>query len=286
MHHSSRQSAETLRAPRRRGLRSEVVLLALVAAMHGGAAQAGTATESPAPSPAQAQARPPATRSPFTLRVTAPEGVINLAVTAEDARLSALAADLSTRLGAPVTVGPSLAEQMVTVTVLESPLDQALASLAPRVIIDYAVRQDAPPAPQRVFLLGADDAEPSRNTSARGTSQGLLITGHTEDSTTTSPDDPLKVMGDKRALSISSKKQPLGIVAVAIGEVLGVPVEQQFDATELIDAEISEALPEEAIVRLSRNIAAYVRVDMSRSERTLLKILVAPPRVSGPPRAR
>lgn len=261
MHDSSRRSVSGPRAPHRRGLRSTGLLVALLA-MHGGAAQAQT----PAPAP-----------PPYTLRVTAQDGSINVALTADGVRLSALAADLSKRLGAPVTLGPSLAEETLSVSVLESPLEQALTSFAPRAIVDYVIRQDAHPIPQHIYLLGVTDPDPSRSSVIRGPSEGLLITGHTEDSTTPSADDPLKVMGDGRALTISSKQQPLGVVAVAIGEVLGVPVERKFEATQLIDADIRDSPAEEAIARLSPNIAAYVRVDVNRSERTLLKILVAPP---------
>jgi hypothetical protein len=112
---------------------------------------------------------------------------------------------------------------------------------------------------------------------ARGTSQGLLIEGNTEDVPKAPADDPLVVTGDKNLLSITSKKQPLSVVAMAISDVAGVPVDLRYDANELVELDVRNVRPEDVIPRLSPNVRLYVRVDASRQERTLIRMVIAPP---------
>lgn len=213
---------------------------------------------------------------PYSLSVTSREGFIDVAVKADGARLADVATDLSKRLGARIIVGPSMRKETISVNLPETPLEQALASLAPHVLVDYEIRQDARPVPKDIYLLGVSDAQPPLNTDARGMSQGLLITGHTEETAATADDDPLKVTGDKNLLTITSKKQPLSVVVMAIADVLGVPVDLNGDANEPVDIDVRDARPEDLIPRLSPNLRVHVRVDLNKAERTLLRLVVAP----------
>lgn len=225
---------------------------------------------------AQAAAAVQAPR-PYTVSVTDKEGVIDLAVTATDAKLADVAAELSKRLHARVVLGTSLQQEIVNVTVPESALEAALTTLAPRALIDYEIRQNARPVPRIIYLLGLTDADPPRETTTRGISSGLLIEGNTEDTPTAPADDPLQVTGDTHFLSIKSKKQPLNVVARAIADVTGVPVDLRYEARELVELDLQNAPPEEVIPRISPNVSLFVRVDTARLERLLLRIVVAPP---------
>lgn len=219
-------------------------------------------------------ARGPAQKK-YTLRVTK-EGVTQISLNADGAKLSEIAADLSTRLGTRVVVGPTMEEQTISVQFSELPLEPALSALAPRVYIDYEIRRDREPAAQGIYLFSYGDPEPVLNAVLRGESQGLLITGNTEDTGKPSADDPLQVRGNKNRLTIISKQQPLAVVAMAIGEVLGVPAEIKYDGPETVDTDIQDTPPEDAIRGVSPNLRLYVRVDVNRSERTLLRIVVVP----------
>jgi hypothetical protein len=223
-----------------------------------------------------AQAAAPAPR-PYAVTVNDKDGPIEVAVNAKEAKLADVATELSKRLRARVVLGPSLAQETITVTVEASALEPALALLAPRALVDYEIRQNARPAPQIIYLLGLDDAEPPLETVARGMSQGLLIEGNTEDVPKAPAEDPLQVTGDRNLLSIVSKKQPLNVVAMAISDVTGVPVDLRYDAGELVDLDVRDARPEDVIPRISPNVRLYMRVDAQRLERTLIRIVVAPP---------
>lgn len=214
---------------------------------------------------------------PYAVTVNDKDGALDVAVNAKDANLADVAAELSKRLRARVVLGESLKQETITVTVPASALEPALASLAPRALIDYEIRQNVRPAPQIIYLLGLNDADPPLETVARGMSQGLLIEGNTEDVPKAPAEDPLQVTGDRNLLSVISKKQPLNVVAMAISDVIGVPVDLRYDAGELVDLDVRNARPEDIIPRISPNVRLYMRVDAQRLEHTLIRIVVAPP---------
>jgi hypothetical protein len=249
-------------------------VFALLAAWQG----ASTAAAAAAPLSATTQS---ATANPaqpaYTLLVTAREGVSAVSMTAQGARLADVAADLSRRLNTRVIVGPSMANELIWVKFSESPLEPALSSLAPRVYIDYEIRQDAQPAPMAIYLLGSFDPEPAIDAVVRGASQGFLITGNTEDTTTATPDDPLQVSGDRNRLTIKSKQQPLATVVAAVADVLGVPFDIKSDGAEIVDTDIRATPAEDALRLLSPSLRLYVRVDVNLFERRLLRLVIAPP---------
>jgi len=213
---------------------------------------------------------------PYTLSVTSDNQLISVSLKAEGARLTDITADLEKRLGARVFLSPALQKETISVSFSESMLEPALMSLAPRVFIDYEIRQDANAVPLGIYLLDVTDPAPASDAVLRGMSQGVVIEGNTEDVAKDPKDDPLLVTGDRRVLSIISKKQPLALVARAIGEVLGIPVEVKYAADEIVDASIS-ALTEYAILRVSPNIRLYVRANVNQGERTPMKLAVEPP---------
>lgn len=284
IHDYTSTQAGTSSASSRRSLSSAGLLVALVA-LHGMPAQVSAgplAARAPLPGAApmsMAMPAPEQAQKPYTLTLTNKDGFIDAALQAQDARLSEIAAELSKRLGgARVHLGPSLREETLTVTVPESALEPMLTSLAPRALVDYELRQGARPVPKDIYLLGPEDPQPKLNTVDRGMSQGLLITGNTEDSTTATEEDALTVIGDKQALTITSKKQPLSTVAMAIADVLGIPVQYDGDGAELVEMDVRGVPAEDLIARVSPNLRLFVRVDLNGLERKLLRLVVASPR--------
>lgn len=236
----------------------KVLMLTLVAAVQGAAAQ-----------PAQ-----PA----YTLTVTK-EGTRYVSLTAEGAKLSDVAADLARRLSAQVIVGPSLKDEKISAQFAGTPIEPAMLAIAPRVYIDYEVRQDAEPVPLGIYLLGDADPYPSVGAVVRGTSQGVILSGNTEDTGQPPPADaPLRVVYEKRRLTVFAKQQLLIVVVMTIAETLGVPAEIKYETTEIVNVNFKD-MPnlEDAIAGLSPKVRVYVRSDANRLEKTLLRLVVVRP---------
>lgn len=245
--------------------------MALGLALFGAVATAGAQTASTTAQGTSASSL----KQAHTLDVTSRLGFIDVSLKAEDARLSEVAADLAKRLAASVTVGPSIRQQAITVNIPQSALEPALAALAPRVFVDYEIRQEGGVVPRTIYLLGADDPAPSMSTQPRGQSQGLMITGHTEETSSSAEEDPLQVSGDRRGLMIVSRKQPLSLVAMAVADVLGVQVEMNYEAADPVDIEVKYFAPiEDVIPRLSPNIRLHLRSDVTNQQRIPLKLVL------------
>ena len=200
---------------------------------------------------------------------------------ADKASMTEIAADLSKLLDAPVSLGPTMRKQVLTVEFADIPLEPAMRLLAPRVFMDYEIRADAQPKLLGIFLMGQDDPDPAKDAVVQGSSQALLFEGNTEDTVEQSVDqsdeDPLRVDLDDDDLTVKSKKQPLVAVVITIADVLGVPAEIKYESNEIVDTVIKKTPFEDAIPRLSPNIRLYVRVDLTRSERTALRLVLVPP---------
>jgi hypothetical protein len=214
---------------------------------------------------------------PYTLTVRSDAVPMTMTLKADNARLSDVAADLGTRLRAKVVLGPGVKNDRITVDVPETVIEQALRMLAPRVFIDYEIHHEATPVVLGIFLLGADDPRPASDAVVGGMAQGVLIEGNTEDQPKPPQEDPLRITAGKGILSVTSRKQPLSLVLRAISDVLGVPLELKYDATEIIDTTLSNGLVEETVTALSPNLRVFVRVDVNLAERTPLKIVLERP---------
>jgi type II secretory pathway component GspD/PulD (secretin) len=222
----------------------------------------------------------PAPKKKFRLRIT--KGYITgVSLKADKAKMSEIAADLSKRLGLRVILGPTMSKEAITVEFYDLPLEPALRLLAPRVYLDYEIRANAQPTLLGIFLMGQGDPDPAKNAVVQGSSEAMLIEGNTEDTVEQSEvkpaDDPLQVDLNDNHLTIKSKKQPLAVVVMTIAEVLGVPAEIKYDSNEIVDTEIKDTPFEDAIARISPNIRLYVRADLTRSQRTPLRLALVPP---------
>ena len=241
--------------------RFKVLMLMLAASVQSAAAQ-------PAQPPQPPQGR-------YSLTVTK-DITPYVTLTAEGAKLSDIAADLGRRLGAQVIVAPSLKDEKITAKFAGTPIEPAMLSIVPRALVDYEVRQDEQPRVLGIYLLGDADPEPSASAVVHGTSQGVMISGNTEDTgKPPAPDAPLRIIYNKKRLTLYAKQQPLMVVVMAVAEELGVPAEIKDENVELINANVKDTPAiEETIAGLSPNVRVYVRADANRLERTLLRIVL------------
>lgn len=223
-----------------------------------------------------AAAQPPV-RPAYTLTVTK-DVTPFVTLTAQDAKLSDIAADLAKQLNAKVIVGPSLKEERISARFEGTPLEPAMLAIARRVYVDYEVRKDAQPLPLGIYLLGQDDPDPAVSAVVQGTSQGLLITGNTEDTGKPPADAPLRIIYDKGRLTVFARQQPMIAVVMAIADEMGVPAEIKYPSREVIDANVKEsAMIEDTLAGLSESVRVYVRADAIRLEKRLLRVVVVGP---------
>jgi hypothetical protein len=256
-----------------------MTLLAVPAAAGSANVQA-QAPRPAAPAPPAAAAR---AAKPYVMTVKNEDGFINVALKARQAKVTDIAKELGPKLKARIDVGPGVAQDTVTVDLPSSPLETVLQMIAPRVLIDYEVRQDARPLPLVIHLLGPTDVEPTANIVQRGASQGLVISGHTEETPTDDGSDPVTVSGDVHQLSIKARNQPLSLVAMVLGDTLGITVDMTYAANELVLVNVTSLPAEDAVLSVSPNLGLHVRVDVSRAERTPIKLVLRQP---GPQAAR
>ncbi len=208
----------------------------------------------------------------------------SVSIKAKEISLSRIAADLSTRLKAPVKLSPLLAEQKVSVNSSDLTLEMALQMLAPQVFIDYRVIDNVQ-TPIGIYLYGYNEPQPSFTEVVKGASEAILFEGDTEEGVEPTSaeakkrieESPLRISFDGNRLTVRARKQPLVLIVLRIGSELGVPVELRDEPAELVTTEIVGIPTEEAIQRLSSSIAMYVRADLQRLERRLLRLIIMPP---------
>jgi hypothetical protein len=222
----------------------------------------------------------------FTLLVKS-KPILHLSLKAEKARLSDVAAALSEKLKTPVMVGQRLQQELISIEFTELTLEPALQLMAPAVYVDYEIDcgQGTPPKALGIFFYDATQGEPPLNAVVKGATQSLLIEGDTEEGVEPTTEEarkkleeqPLRVQFENNNLSVKAKKQPLPLVLLKIGEELGIPVDIQYQPTEIVDTEISKLPVEDVVRRLSPNIRLFVRADLTRAERRALRLVLAEP---------
>jgi hypothetical protein len=219
----------------------------------------------------------PAAQPAFTLTVTR-EGGTFVNLKARNAKLADVAAELGRQLKAKVIVGAALKDETITAEFAGTPVEPAALIMAPRVYVDYEVRRDTQPVALGIYLLGLDDPDPPSTAVVQGTSQGIMMAGHTEDTGEPPKDAPLRITYKGGRLSVFAKEQPLIAVVLSIAEILGVPAEVKHETREMISTEIKETpMIEETLAGLSDDVRVYVRSSANRLERTLLRIVIVPP---------
>ena len=255
-----------------RGLRLMLVVLSILM----------SASMLPVDTLGQTRTRPnDATKTPrktYKLRVTS-DYLTLISLKADKSKFTDIATELSKRLGTKVIVGSELNKKRLSVEFYDLPLETALGLMAPHVYIDYEVRANAQPTPLAIFLLDQEEPAPAKNAVVQGDSEAIMVEGNTEDvaEAADAPEEPLQVDLEDNNLTIKSKKQLLVAVILTVAQILEVPAEIKYDSTEIVDTVIKDTPFEDAITRLSPNIRLYVRSDLTRSQRTPLRLKLVPP---------
>lgn len=213
--------------------------------------------------------------------------IINLSLKAEKVKLVDVAEEMAQKLKTPVFVGPTLKDEIISIEFNDLTLEPAMQLMAPAVYIDYVIDSGSAmaPKPLGIFFYGANQGEPPVTAVVPGITQSLLIEGDTEEGIEPTTDEqrkkleeqPLRIQFQNNILSVKAKKQPLTLVLLKIGEELGVPVDIQYEAQDLVDTEITKLSVEDAVRKLSPNIRLFLRASLSVAERRALRLVLADP---------
>jgi len=200
--------------------------------------------------------------------------------------MSEVAQALSKQLKAPISLGPERQHELLTIEFSELTLEPALQLLSPTVYVDYQIDTglNVPPKPLGIYFFDANQGEPPL-TAILGSTQTMLVEGDTEDGVESESEEekkkleeqPLRITFESNLLSVKAKKQPLPLVLLKIGEELGIPVDIQQQGTAVVDAEISKLPVEDVVRQLSPNIRLFLRADLTRAERRVLRMVLAEP---------
>jgi len=244
------------------------------------------------PAPPEAGPKPPAkvakpaAKPSFALTVkTRP--ILNISLKADKAKMSEVARELSQKLKTPVFLGQERQNESISIDFSELTLEPALQLLSPTVYVDYEIDtgSSAPPKALGIYFYDANQGEPPLTAVVNGSSQSLLIEGNTEDGVEPATDEdkkkveeqPLRVSYLNNTLTVKARKQPLSLVLLKIGEELGIPVDIQNQEMVVVDADISKVPVEDAIRQLSPHIRLFLRADLTRAEKRVLRLVLAEP---------
>jgi hypothetical protein len=241
-----------------------------------------------APASAAQQAGRPAGQSAaaketpaFTLRASksAPQ---TFTLKAKNARVSAIAQELSKRIGAPVQLSPLMAKQTITIELAGVNLEGVLRMLAPHPFVDYvASGQDPQPKVLAVYLQALNEKQPALNETIKNSVDTLLIEGDTEEGTEEyerrrrERAEPLRVNFQNNRLSVHAEKQPLSVVLYKVASEMGIPFELGNDPNEVIDADFVDYPVDQAMRTLSPSVRLFYRADLLNFENTPIRITLS-----------
>jgi hypothetical protein len=247
-------------------------------------AQKPTYPEAEAKTDAKKESKP-AAKLPFELTVkTRP--ILNISLKAEKAKMTEVAQELSKRLKVPIFLGTERQNEFLTLEFSQLTLEPALQLMSPTVYVDYEINAGSGEQPKAlgIYLFDANQGEPPLSAVVNGSTQSMLIEGNTEDGgvepeneSEEKEEPPLRVFFKDNLLTVKAKKQPLSLVMLKIGEQLGIPVDIQELNNSVVDADISKLPVEDVVRQLSPNIRLFLRADLTRSERRVLRLVLAEP---------
>lgn len=216
----------------------------------------------------------------FSLRVESGD-VIGISLKAKETALPEIAGALTRHLKIPVNLSSLMHKHKVSADFSDLSFEPALQLLAPQVFIDYRIEKGVQ-SPVAVYLYGHNEAQPPLNAEVRSASEAMLIEGDTEDGVEPADknktvESPLRISLENNRLTIKAKKQPLTFVVLRLGSDLSVPVELRDEPMELVNTNIVNVPWEEAIQRVSPQLTFFVRADLQRLERRLMRLVLMPP---------
>ena len=250
-----------------------------------GSASKGAEQKSPAQQPAAAQPKGKEAEPSWRLNVSTKETPAQVSLTAKDAPLAEIAADLARKLKVPVILSRVMLRQKVSHDFKGIPLEGAVRMLAPQVYVDYEVSGDAStlPKPIGIYLHALNEEAPEATAVVKGDNESVLIEGHTEEGTEEyekekeKEESPLRVKVEKNMLSVRARKQPLLAVLAEIAGKVDIPFEMKYESSDLVDVDFSNYAIDQAVRALSPNIRLYMRTDLSNYEIKPLRLVLMPP---------
>jgi hypothetical protein len=259
--------------------------LALLVCLASSSTALSQKSADPGVKPAPQKSKPVAKPS-FALSVkTRP--ILNISLKADKAKMSEVAQELSQKLKTPVFLGQERENESISIEFNELTLEPALQLLSPAVYVDYEIDtgSSAPPKALGIYFYDANQGEPPLTAVVNGSTQSLLIEGNTEDGVEPATDEekkqveeqPLRVSYLNNTLTVKARKQSLALVLLKIGEELGIPVDIQNQDMTIIDADISKLPVEDAVRQLSPHIRLFLRADLTRAEKRVLRLVLAEP---------
>jgi hypothetical protein len=228
----------------------------------------------------------PIAKGGFLLRVGNEELIPTIKLVAKEARVTAIAAKLSSELKVQVKLGPAISKQKFTVDLNGLTLEAVLRYLAPQSYVDYVAGgyDMGHPKALAIYLYGLNDTPPSANETANNRNQSLFTQGDTGDTEEGTEEyerrekkEPLEVAFSDNRLSVRAEKQPLSTVLTRIAKELGIPCDVGSDTTELVSVNFKGYPIDQAMRFLSPSIQFYYRADLTNFENQLTRVVLKPP---------
>jgi hypothetical protein len=248
--------------------------------------QAVPQTQTPAAKKPVAEAAKPGQKDAtpaWRLRISKDEPRV-VSLTAKNAPLAEIAADLSKRLKVPVLLSPLMQRQRVNLDFESVPLEGAIRLLAPQPYVDYEVSgESGVQRPVGIYLYAFNEEPPARNAIVKGSDEAILIEGNTEEGTEEyekqkeKEETPLRVKFDHNQVSVRARKQPLTVVLFEIANKVDIPFEMKYESSELVDIDFNNYTMEQAVRSLPANVRLYVRTNLTNYETTPLRLMLLPP---------
>lgn len=203
---------------------------------------------------------------------------MSISLNAENAKLSAIAAELSSKLKIPVKLSGVMEKQRSSAKYSDLLLEPAMQLLAPVVFIDYQIDSapGAKPRPLGIFLLAYNEPPPAADAVVKSKSQAFVIMGNTEANGDDEADDsdPIQTSYKNGNLTAKAKDQPIVDVMFQIAYDAGVPFEGPEESKELVTINVKDRPLEQAVLDISPNLRLFVRADLFHATRTVLRIVV------------
>jgi hypothetical protein len=211
-----------------------------------------------------------------------------LSLTAKNARLTEIGAELSKKLKVPVALSPLMQKQSVTLDIANVPLEGLVRMLAPVPYIDYELSGDGAVQPRvmGIFLYAFNEEPPSKTAAVKSTNEAILIQGDTEEGTEAyekrreKEESPLSVKFDHSRVSVRARKQPLSVILYEIANKVDIPFDMKYESSDLVDVDFSNYTLEQAVRALSPNVRLYSRTNLSNYESAPLRLSLVPPAAS------
>jgi hypothetical protein len=264
-------------------LLTAVFVLSLAAV--SGAAQTGAPQKSTPPTTTPTDGAKASEAQPQWKLSVSKQAPTMVSLTAKNARLAEIGAELSRKLKVPVALSPLMQKQSVSLDIANVPLEGFVRMLAPVPYIDYELSGDSAAAPRvlGIYLYAFNEEPPLKTAVVKSANEAILIQGDTEEGTEAyekqraKEDAPLSVKFDHSRLSVRARKQPLSVILYEIASKVDIPFDMKYESSDLVDVDFSNYTLEQAVRALSPSVRLYSRTNLSNYETIPLRLSLVPP---------